>query len=467
MSALAPSPACSEVLARSERLAQMRDEPKITPTHVLLAIMCQFDSPWPKCIVERGGLTFRLALRRLRWHDSDDLDRAANSEVSVCRPSMRLMLIVLVASSTRFIFRIRRTVIVPVPTPPRDLATSELIVLAERYAIIPRPRASVRQPKVDVGHLLLALASTPGGHLRLLDNGTVLACAVRRELGLDDWYHRLVLACDVPNLVIRRIRMRLDRGVAANGRLSSWGLVRAAYSTLGVVLALAVFPVTVLASLLFYIFLWPAAILIGGVRTLCAMIAGCDVTSHRWHEIPGGEVALAGSDTRLSGRRLAALVLAPRVVAFACGMATMVVVIWRSERLGIVISPTLFSRPDIVTGASHSPIWLMPFTVFHDVVTQNGTWTGMGLLAGLGAGVMSLPTYRELELIRLYAGHEAGLGSSLARAIALPASLIAGAVACVETVLPFFKGPISLTAYIVPLALSLLLAGAIVSILPY
>lgn len=42
-----------------------------------------------------------------------------------------------------------------------------------------------------------------------------------------------------------------------------------------------------------------------------------------------------------------------------------------------------------------------------------------------------------------------------------------GAVTCVEAILPFLKGPVSLMAYIVPLALSLLPAGAIVSILPY
>ena len=45
----------------------MRDELKVTLTHALLAIMCEFDSPWPKRIIERGGLTFRLALRSLRW----------------------------------------------------------------------------------------------------------------------------------------------------------------------------------------------------------------------------------------------------------------------------------------------------------------------------------------------------------------------------------------------------------------
>jgi hypothetical protein len=467
MSALPPSQACAEALARSERLAQARGEPRVSPMHVLLAIMCQVESQWPRRIVERGGLTFRLALRRLGWHDSDDLRRAASSEVCIYRPSMRMMLIVLVASSTWLIFRVRRTTVVSVSTPPHDLATTKLIALAERYATLRRSRDAVRQPELDVGHLLLALASTPGSHLRLLDNGTLLACAVRRDLGLDRWHHRLVLACDIPSLMTRRIRMRLDRGVAANGRLSVWGLARAIYSTLGAVFALAVFPVIVLTSLLFYIFLWPAAILIDGVRTLCAMFAGCDTTSHRWQEIPGGEIALTGSNTNLSGRRLTTLVLAPRIVAFTCGITTMAVVIWRSQRLGIAISPTLYSRPDILTGASHAPIWLMPFVVFHDVLTQNGTWTGIGLLAGLGAAVMSFPTYREIELIRLYDGHEAGLGSSVARAITLPASVIAGAAACAEAVFPFFRGPISLIAYIVPLALSVLLAAAIASIMPY
>jgi hypothetical protein len=80
---------------------------------------------------------------------------------------------------------------------------------------------------------------------------------------------------------------------------------------------------------------------------------------------------------------------------------------------------------------------------------------------------MSLPTYHELSLIRLYAGHEVGLGSGIARALTLPASILAGAIACVETVLPLRNGPIYLTVYIVPVLFSVLLATAIVSVLPY
>ena len=80
---------------------------------------------------------------------------------------------------------------------------------------------------------------------------------------------------------------------------------------------------------------------------------------------------------------------------------------------------------------------------------------------------MSIPTYRELQLIRIHAGHEVGLGSLLGRAITLPASILTGAFACIETMLPLRNSPFYLTIYLLPLAISLVLAAAIVALLPY
>jgi hypothetical protein len=78
-------------------------------------------------------------------------------------------------------------------------------------------------PESDSGLLLVALASSSGAHLRILDNSTALACAARSELGLARWHHQLVLACAWPKFSARRVRMRVDAGARANGRVSRWG----------------------------------------------------------------------------------------------------------------------------------------------------------------------------------------------------------------------------------------------------
>ncbi len=455
------------MLARAERFAQLRGDATIRTSHLLLAIIGAFETPWPRQIVERGGLNFEQAVRRLGWSQVAELERVIPHDMRLYRASMRLRTVVLVTSVGVFVARVWRGAPKPASRPRADLGTIETIDIAHRLAKERRSAAETPITELQVGHLLLALASTPGGHLRLLDNSTVLACAVRRELGLDAWHHRLILRLERPNLEVRRLRMRLERRVNERGRMTRWGLMLLCFRAGGLILAAGMFPVTVLANVLLYLFLWPASLLMGGIRALVGMIVGCDVRSRRWHEIPGGEVSLAGGEARIHGRRLAAVILLPRCAGFVLSVIAMVFVEWRAQRLGVVIFPTLYSRPDVLAGLYPDSIATTPVAVLGDATTQNGLLGGIGILAGLGTGMMSIPTYRELQLIRIHAGHEVGLGSPLARAITLPASILTGAFACIEAFLPIRNSPFYLTVYLLPLAISLVLAAAIVALLPY
>jgi hypothetical protein len=378
---------------------------------------------------------------------------------------MRLTsLLVLIAVCAVLLTLVRRLFAIGPPTsgehgPMLDAESEEVIRLAQALA--------GADAQVTVGHLLLALASRPGDHLKVLPNATVLACAVRVRLGLATRRHRLILACDRPKLVTRRIHLRLDREVATHRNLSLWRLAWLTYGLAGAAFATATFPITVLATALLYLFLWPAALLMAGVRALCGRLAGCDVRSRHWLEIPGGDVALTPRSRPVSPRAVTATLLAPRLFAGAICVIALAALLWRSKDLGVVISPVVFRRPDILTGAAPEGIWLAPLVILAGMLEQNGTAAGVGLLAGLGAGMMSIPTFREVELIRLYAGHDVGGGPRLARALTSPASLFTGAVACIEAILPFTGSPIYATAYVVPLLLSALAAVALLQVAPF
>lgn len=457
----------ASVVMRASVIAELEREASITPTHLALAIMSAWDSPWPDLILERGGYSYDRALRRLRSDRSRD-DSSAEREGPQYRSSMRLMLIVFVMDLIAFARALFRRAFALGPGAPRP---DRPVLDAESAEVMRTSRGLAAggegSPDPSAGHVLLALVSRPGEHLRVLPNSTVVACAVRKRLGLATRRHRLILACDRAKWLTRRAHMKLDREVKAHGRRSRWGVAWLAYGALGVVFAAAVFPVTVLATALLYLFLWPAALLMSGVRTLCGAMVGCDARSFHWLKVPGGDVALTPKDQAASPRAFTIALLVPRIAALGLCLATMTVLFWRSESVGVALSPVLFRRPDILAGVASEGYWLGPLSIFSGMLEQDGAAAGIGLLAGLGAGVMSIPTFREIELIRLHAGHEVGRGSWLARSITLPASLFTGAVSCIEAVLPFTGSPLYATAYIVPLFLSASLAVAALQLMPF
>ena len=303
------------LVARAQAFAERHGDSTVTTTHLLFAVMAASETIWPKRIVERGGLTLELALRRLHW---PTLGNVSSEDVRRYRVSMRLTVIIVVSAGFLAIVRRLRLRVVPVPRPALDRAAAD----------------------ADVGLLLLALATTPGRHLRLVDNATVLACAARRELGLDRWHHRLILGLDWPRLLTRRARAWLVAGVSKHGRMSWWGLGLLVFRAIGLVSALVFFFLTVPATVFLYLFLWPALILTTAVRTAVCAFAHLETRVHKWYEIPGGEIGLAGPGERVDARRLAAAILIPRVVAFAFCVSALVFVGWRSQRLGVALFPS-------------------------------------------------------------------------------------------------------------------------------
>jgi hypothetical protein len=455
------------VLLRAEVIAREQEHRLVRPTHLVLAVMSDRREPWPLLILERGGFAYRSALQRLGWRPPIEL-RTSAAEEPQFRSSMRLMLLVaVVVAATLMLSIVRRMFAIELP--PRDARRLELSTeardamrLADTFA---RDRGA--QAKPAVGHLLLALASRPGEHLKILPNATVLACDIRKRLGLATSRHRLILACDHPKRITRRVHLRIDLELAAHGRWSRWGVARLLYGAAGAFGALTVFFLSVLTTALLYLFLWPAALLMAGTRAFCGAISGCNARSYRWLEVPGGDVDLTSGSRPVSPRAVAAALLAPRLFAALLCILVMTALLWRSAHLGVAIAPIVLRRPDLLTGAAPEALWLGPLTISAGMLEQNGTVAGIGLLAGLGAGVMSIPTFREVELIRLHAGHETGGGSRFTRAITAPASLFTGAVSCVEAILPFTGAPIYATAYLIPLFLSALAAIALLQIAPY
>lgn len=455
---------CWAMLKRAERFATHQHRSAVTPTDLLLAISAEPDRRLPELIVERGGLSFDQALRRTACPNPHGMFRLVPDPPPSYRGSMSQAVVILFLTPLLLVasFRWRRSA---AQAPPRlDRGSAAILELARQLTA---GTSRTERKTVTPAHLLLAIASSPGRHLRLFDNPSLMACALRRELGLSAWHHDLVLALDAVKLRARRTKMRLDRRVSEHGHTSRWGLARAAYALAGLLGAAFVFPITVLANVLLYLFLWPATILNAGIRALCGLAVGCETTNHRLHEVPGGELALVGADAEVSDRRLLTVFLVPRLLAFLISTIVLVVVVWRSDRLGVAMFPTVFARPDLVTHSGAQGIWQVPLALLGDTLHQNGALAGIGILAGIGLAFMSIPTYSELTLIRLYGGHELGRGSGLVRLITLPATILTGVVACIEAVLPFRNGPIYITVYIVPAIFSLLIAGMIVSLLPY
>jgi hypothetical protein len=455
------------VLFWAEEIAREQGHRLVRPTHLVLAVMSDQREPWPLLILERGGLSYRLALRRLGWRPPIEPRPSAEDRPDF-RSSMRLMLLVAVVVAVALMLSIVRKMFA-IELPPRsghrlDLSAEAKDAMRLAEALAPGQGA---EAKPAVGRLLLALASRPGEHLRILPNPTVLACDIRTRLGLATSRHRLILACDRPKWIARRVHMRIDRELAAHGRWSRWGVAWFLYGAAGVLGALTVFFLRVLTTALLYLFLWPAALLMAGTRALFGAIAGCDARSHRWLEVPGGDVALTSGSRPASPRAVVVALLAPRLLAALLCILVMTALLWRSVHLGVAIAPMIFRRPDLLTGAAPEALWLGPLSIFAGTLEQNGTVAGIGLLAGLGAGVMSIPTFREVELIRLHAGHDTGGGSRFTRAITAPASVFTGAISCVEAVLPFTGAPIYATAYLVPLFLSVLAAIAALQFVPY
>jgi hypothetical protein len=449
-------------LARAEAIARTRHASCVTTSHLMLALLSDAHTRWPTIVAERGGLTHADAAKRL------DAPRPRDEVSDPCRhlPSVRLASLVLVGQLVGLIRRLVRALRTPPAAPVRTAGVRQALADAEQLANVSRRPHGVPPDEQASGHLLLALCLMPGRHLRLLDNPTLPASAIRRELGLAGSFDRLLLRFDGGRVGLRRAGATL-RARSRARLISLWTLAFFLYRAIGAFWHFGVFLITIVPTVALYVFLGPALLLVSGVRTLVGLVTGCDLHTTKWYDIPGGEAALRDAGATVSSRRLAATMLIPRAVAFACCIVTLAAIGWRSSRLGVIPLPHVFTRPDLLTGDDVSQFLLAPVWLTSDFVEQYGAMVGLGLVAGVGAGMLSLPTYREIEMLRLHAGHERGMGTAFGRVVTYPVLVLMRGVALVETVLPFRQGPLYVTVYVVPLVTALVLALLLSLLLPY
>jgi hypothetical protein len=331
--------------------------------------------------------------------------------------------------------------------------------LDERAAWALARAKDLTEGATNEGHVLVVLASMPGEHIRILRREhRQVAAACRRELGLVRDRDRITLALDYPSLLCRR----LERRIQQRRLIHRWPYL--AMRSCGLLWAVTVFFLDTAGTVCLYIFLWPALLLANGVRTITAHTLGLRVAIRRFHEIPGGELEVLGEDLT-SDRRLAIAVLIPRLVCFGICVTTVTLVLWQMSALGVQPLPITFARHDIIEGHILLASLVAPTLILFDALITHGIAGGIGLLAGLGAGVLAVPSVREVELIQLAGGHDLGKGSRALRIIVAPLVLITALFALAEAILPFKGGPLYLTTYGAPIILALAAAVPIVAVL--
>lgn len=165
--------------------------------------------------------------------------------------------------------------------------------------------------------------------------------------------------------------------------------------------------------------------------------------------------------------RLALAVLLPRLACFALCVFSLFVLFWQTVRLGVYPFQITIARYDIVAGNVDASVILAPVIIFFDAWYVHGPILGTGILAGVGAGALAVPSFREIELVRMAGAHELGRGSRVVRATVAPLLVVTAVVAFFEAILPFKGGPLYLTMYAIPVGVAFLASLPLRMLLPY
>ena len=173
------------------------------------------------------------------------------------------------------------------------------------------------------------------------------------------------------------------------------------------------------------------------------------------------------ADVVLSDRRAALAILLPRVACFAIAVISILLLFWQTARLGVEPMPIVVTRYDIFQGHLQSADVVAPLLILADALTVNGVVVGVGILAGLGAGILAIPSSREVQLIRLIGGHDVGRGSLAVRCLIAPLAVVTAVFAFFEALLPWKCGPLYLTIYALPVLVAVLVAIEFRPLLPY
>lgn len=442
-------------LERTARfIARYQRRSEVAADHLLLAIMGSTDSRWASILIERGVGTYDQAakvagpLPRL-----DALNGLSQERVATERPMRRVLVDYIIGFLLVILRRLR-------PRAERSPVTPELPFGSDAELVL-RVSEELASDSATVGHVLIALASLPGAQIKLLRSDyRVVAAAARLAVGLPRRRDRVILALRRPALECQRRETCLKAG-SRRSRLAYLAM-----RICGVVWAVIVFAVETIATCALYLFLWPALLLMNGIRAAVSAALGVPFTIRRAHEIPGGETDIQPSGG-YSDSRAAATMLIPRLICFVICVISMLLLFWQTHRLGVEPFPLTVSHFDILEGHSASDQVLGPLVILIDAITAHGPFLAIGILAGVGAGAFSVPSAREVQLIRLTGGHDVGRGSRLVRVIVAPLVGLTGVCSAVEAILPFKGGAVYLTVYVLPLIFAIAVSILLQALLPY
>jgi hypothetical protein len=454
-----PQDGLRQVIATARELARYQRVEAVTTTHLLLAIMRE-SPPWAVLIADAGGWTYAAAaLHRGRFGllpPAPPSDVGHPAPTPVMRSAPKRFFWLLLTSLVALVLWIVRSKPPMPPEPALSDRAREAVALAIGIA---------RAQPASEGHLLVVLCATPGKHISLLENPQLVGAYARRRMGLARMHHRIMVFVDWPAKKLRRlvraavVHRRRRHGLAA---LPWFGLV-AGFWVCGVSWGIARFTLETLST----IALLPSLLLANGLRVGVASALNVDIRIRRLVDLPGGESDVSADDPTMRKRAVLAI-LAPRALCFVISVVTFLVVIWNATRLGVEPFPTTFVRLDHLRTVAYLPgPFGAPLLLAVDGLEHRSWIAGVGLLAGVGASILALPSYREVQTVRLMLGHDLGQGTWIGRAILWPALVLTGILAVVEAFLPWRNGPVYVTVYVVPLGLAFGLAALLSTQLPY
>lgn len=271
-----------------------------------------------------------------------------------------------------------------------------------------------------------------------------MAAAARRDLGIARPGDNFRLAIDRPRYKARELR----RWVKTPEKEPSREPVRKIVSVLWWIggALWATFKVLGLGviALLFYVFIFPAVLLLNGLR---AGVGVATRTSWRLTDLfsfPGGEVQISSEHDKLSIGPALTLML-PRLLLFVLGVVALVPFILGTDEVGHPLVSEVINRPDLVHGFS------APVILAGDAIVTGGPIRGLALLTAVGALFLSLPGHREVEQARLFLGHDLASGRSLSRVLLAPCAAVTHVGEAIEEFFEFSALPIYVTVHLLTL----------------
>ena len=191
------------------------------------------DEGWQRLIAERGGLGLKDALDRAQCPDVAAVLVGEPDRTHRYRPGLLIWLIVRLVVAIRFVLAMfgrhapqRATSIAELPLGGDVQRT---LLDAATYATLAHKRHRRPAAVIQTGDVLVALASIPGAHLRLLANPELVASAARLTLGIGGGYDRVIVRFDGLHWRRRRFSAWLQSRASTPGAKPLWSIANLLY----------------------------------------------------------------------------------------------------------------------------------------------------------------------------------------------------------------------------------------------